>query len=235
MIMKPTKGRFYLTSWLIDLGMKSFQGFLAIWVIAIIVLVVASFSNKIKAAELIPPNAIKHRADLTRTAHSVWGLDAPIPVFAAQIHQESSWNPEAVSKVGAQGMAQFMPATAKWICELNRTPANQCMPQNPVWAMRALIQYDQWLYARVWGLNDYDRTWAMLRAYNGGLGWWQREALLAPARKLATRAEIDALCGQHKRHPLHCKENLNYPRRILNIYQPRYFGWGAKVVMGGSV
>lgn len=233
--MKPVKGRFYITGWSIDLFVKSFQGFLATWLIAIIALVVAAFSSNIHAAEPIPPNAIKHRADLTRIAHSAWGLDAPIPVFAAQIHQESSWNPQAVSKVGAQGMAQFMPATAKWMCEVSGTPANQCLPQNPIWAMRALVQYDYWLYARVWGLNDYDRAWAMLRAYNGGLGWWQREALMTTSRRLATREEIDAMCGKDKRSQIHCRENLSYPRRILNVYQPRYFGWGAKIVMGGSV
>lgn len=233
--MKHLKGRFYLTGWFIDLFVKSFQGFLAIWLIAIIVLVVAAFSSNIHAAEPIPPNAIKHRADLTRIAHAVWGLDAPIPVFAAQIHQESGWRPDAVSHVGAQGLSQFMPATATWLCQLTGTPKDQCQPTNPQWAMRALVQYDQWLYARVWGLNDYDRMWATLRAYNGGLGWWQREALLVPARRLATRAEIDAMCGKHQRAQLHCRENLNYPRRILNVYQPRYFGWGAKMVMGGSV
>lgn len=233
--MKTIKGRVYITNFAVDLFIKALQSFFGIWVLAIVVLVIAAFSSNIHAAEQIPRNAHNYRAELTRTAHAVWGLDAPIPVFAAQIHQESAWQTDAVSKVGAQGMAQFMPATAKWLCELNRTPQAQCLPQNPVWAMRALVQYDQWLYARVWGLNDYDRVWAMLRAYNGGLGWWQREALLAPNRKLATREEIDALCGKHKRAQLHCRENLNYPKRILNVYQPRYFGWGAKIVMGGSV
>lgn len=209
--------------------------FFTVWVLAIIVLVVLAFCQHIQAAENIPRNALKHRAELTRIAHAEWGLNAPVPVFAAQIHQESGWRENAVSRVGAQGMAQFMPATATWLCELNNTPKEQCLPTNPQWAMRALMQYDQWLYARVWGLNDFDRMWATLRAYNGGLGWWQREALLVPARRLATRAEIDAMCGKHKRAQLHCRENLNYPRRILNVYQPRYYGWGAKMVIGGSV
>lgn len=147
--------------------------FMLSYMLAIVLGVIVSFSPNVKAADYIPPNAVKHRLELTRIAHAEWGLNAPTPVFAAQIHQESTWNPSAVSAVGAQGMAQFMPATAKWLCESSRTPANQCLPQNSAWAMRALVQYDKWLYARVWGLNDYDRMWATLRAYNGGLGWWQ--------------------------------------------------------------
>jgi soluble lytic murein transglycosylase-like protein len=35
----------------------------------------------------------------------------PVRVFAAQLAQESGWNPTAVSRVGAQGIAQFMPDT----------------------------------------------------------------------------------------------------------------------------
>lgn len=218
------------------LGLCLFQKFMVFYVLLILFAVVLAFSSNIaQAGQQIPRNAIKHRTELTRIAHAEWGLNAPIPVFAAQIHQESGWRENAVSRVGAQGMAQFMPATATWLCELNNTPKAQCLPQNPQWAMRALVQYDKWLHARVWGLNDYDRMWATLRAYNGGLGWWQREALLVPARRLATRAEIDAMCGKHRRAKLHCVENLDYPRRIMNIHQPRYFGWGAKMVMGGSV
>ena len=35
----------------------------------------------------------------------------PVDVFAAQLHAESSWDPQAQSPAGAQGIAQFMPAT----------------------------------------------------------------------------------------------------------------------------
>lgn len=35
----------------------------------------------------------------------------PLDVFAAQLHAESGWDPTATSSAGAQGIAQFMPAT----------------------------------------------------------------------------------------------------------------------------
>lgn len=35
----------------------------------------------------------------------------PIEIFAAQLHAESGWDPEALSPAGAQGLAQFMPPT----------------------------------------------------------------------------------------------------------------------------
>ncbi len=37
--------------------------------------------------------------------------EMPAPVIAAQVQTESAWNPRAVSPVGAQGIAQFMPGT----------------------------------------------------------------------------------------------------------------------------
>lgn len=172
----------------------------------------------------VPQAAAHYRADLVRTARVVWGLDAPVATFAAQIHQESGWRPGAVSHVGAAGLAQFMPGTSKWIANIDPAlKANQ--PFNPAWAMRALVTYDQYLYVRAPATySPRDRMWVALRAYNGGLGHWQAEA-----RNAATpdRLAVDAACGTARRAQLHCAENLGYPRRILHELQPRYAAWGA--------
>lgn len=177
----------------------------------------------------IPPNAQRYRAELTRAAHSQWGLDAPIPVFAAQIHQESGWNPQAVSHVGAKGMAQFMPATARWWCDINKMTAEECQPTNPTWAIRALIGYDKHLFDRTPPrLSDFDRLWVALRAYNGGLGHWFAEAK-ATGLPAPTRKQVDAACGMARRHISHCPENLGYPARILGMLQQRYATWGATI------
>lgn len=175
----------------------------------------------------VPREALRYQRDLTRTAHATWGLDAPVAAFAAQIHQESGWNPQAVSHVGAKGMAQFMPATARWWCDLNHLSATDCQPTNPVWAMRGLVGYDRWLFERVRGTSEFDRLWAALRAYNGGLGHWQKEA--ATVRPALDRQTVDAACGKARRHISHCTENLGYPQRILIVLQPRYLRWGRGV------
>ena len=184
------------------------------------------FFSTTAQAQTIPAQAQRYRLELVRAAHSQWGLDAPVSVLAAQIHQESSWRADAISHVGARGLAQFMPQTAQWWCQLHRMAAQQCQPHNPAWAMRALVGYDKYLYDRAPARYVHaDRLWVMLRGYNGGLGHWQAEAastgLAAP-----TRMEVDGACGQARRHRSHCAENLGYPRRILVVLQPRYRAWG---------
>lgn len=169
----------------------------------------------------------RYRADLTRLARQTWGLDAPVPVFAAQLKQESGCNPLAVSRVGAQGMAQFMPATAKWWCEINQIPASACAPTSPSWAIRAMVGYDQWLWNRVSAVDACNRMAMTLSAYNGGIGWVYRDQ--------AAAAALQAVKGRWWGHverynagrsAASFAENRGYPRRILLTLQPQYYAWG---------
>lgn len=183
-------------------------------------------------AEEPPRAALKYRGDLVRSAREAWGLNAPVAALAAQVQQESGWNPAAVSPVGARGMTQFMPQTATWWCQLNRMTPEACQPTSPVWQLRALAGYDRWLFERVRGPSEFDRLWAALRGYNGGLGHWQKEAAIAGGGTMLPeldRASIDAACGKARRHVSFCPENLGYPRRILIGLQPRYAAWGREV------
>lgn len=193
-------------------------------VILFLAFLVALFGPLVAVAQ-VPHESARYRGDLTRNARMVWGLDAPVATFAAQIHQESGWNPAAVSRVGARGMAQFMPATATWWCRAHNLA--DCAPENPAWAMRALVGYDRWLFDRVQGRGECDRMWGALRSYNGGLGHWRNEARLA-ADPLE-RGAVDSACGRASRSIKHCAENLGYPRRIVDVLQPRYSGWGRGV------
>lgn len=200
------------------------------------VIIIAPVSP-VAAERPLPEGARRWRADLVRAAHATWGLDAPIPVFAAQIHQESEWRADAVSPVGAVGMAQFMPGTSSWWCRINRLSREQCQPRNPVWSLRALVGYDRWLWdqlGRTPGADRMDpasRMWATLRAYNGGLGHWQAEARAAGS---FDRLAVDAACGRARRHRSHCAESLGYPRRIMVDLQPRYATWGPVLDMRQS-
>lgn len=191
-----------------------------------VALVSATLGYCSSAQAQVPAAAQQHRALLVRTANATWGLGAPVAVFAAQVHQESAWKPEAVSNVGARGLAQFMPSTASWWCELNKLAPADCQPHNTAWALRALVGYDKYLYDRTpTRYSNYDRMWVALRGYNGGLGHWQKEAAVSGAAQ-PTRQQVDQACGKARRAAVHCRENLGYPQRILVDLQPRYLSWG---------
>jgi len=184
---------------------------------------------------VVPAQAARYRAQIIREARAQWGLDAPVAVFAAQIHQESRWREDARSPVGALGIAQFMPGTAAWMAKLYPAQLGDAAPLDPGWAIRALVYYNKWNYERLprFKAEGWNRMAAALSAYNGGLGWIQREARLARA---------DATCGAHCATVMawwDCVERFNarsqaawdesrgYPRRILLLHLPAYkaAGW----------
>jgi soluble lytic murein transglycosylase-like protein len=208
---------------------------IALWLTGLLLAVLGAtgmlgWMNPVQAQVIaqVPAAAAPYRTTLVRAAHSQWGLDAPIATFAAQVHQESAWKPNAVSRVGAAGLAQFMPATSRWWCTASGTALAECQPQNPTWALRSLVGYDRYLFERTpERFNTYDRFWVTLRGYNGGLGHWQAEAK-ATGTPEPSREQVDAACGKARRSSVHCPENLGYPKRIMML-QAIYAAWGAGV------
>ena len=181
-----------------------------------------------QATQVIPKAALQYRSELTRNARVVWGLNAPVASFAAQVHQESAWRPGAVSKVGAAGLAQFMPATSTWISGLYPELATN-EPFNPSWALRALVNYDAWLHARVKASNPCNRMAFTLSAYNGGLGWVNRDKTLASGKGLDPLVWFDSVERVNAgRSAANWRENRGYPKRILQTLEPAYVaaGWG---------
>lgn len=187
------------------------------------------FANLAHAAEVTVPRAAQqYRATLIRAAHATWGLDAPVSVFAAQVHTESWWRNDTVSHVGAQGLAQFMPSTAKWLPSV-APETGKPEPFNPGWSLRALCTYDKWLWERNDGASAYERMAFTLSAYNGGQGWVNRDK--SKARKLnmdASRWFGAVEKVNAGRSAAAWKENRNYPRLILQERQYAYIkaGWG---------
>lgn len=179
----------------------------------------------------IPRAALQYRNQLVREARAVWGLDAPVAVFAAQIHTESWWRNNTVSHVGAQGLAQFMPATAKWLPTV-APETGRPAPFNPAWSLRACVTYDRWLWERVPGHDDRERMAFTLSAYNGGLGWVDRDRKKARGLGLDDRVWFGSVENVNAgRGKAAFRENRNYPRLILNERQYAYIkaGWGPGV------
>lgn len=187
------------------------------------------------AAEVtIPRAAQQHRTTLTRAAHATWGMNAQVSVFAAQVHTESWWRNNTVSHVGAQGLAQFMPSTARWLPSV-APETGKPEPFNPGWSLRALCTYDKWLWERNSGANDYERMAFTLSAYNGGQGWVNRDKKLARQRGLDAARWFGVVATVNAgRSAAAWKENRNYPRLILEERQHAYIraGWGPGIEGG---
>lgn len=185
----------------------------------------------------IPAQANIYRAQLTREARAAWGLEAPVALFAAQIHQESGWREDARSPVGALGLAQFMPGTAAWIAQLYPADLGDAAPLDARWALRALVTYDLWLWDRLPEFHDegLHRWGATLSAYNGGLGNVRKDRQLAALRVgpscdpavsswfCFTLSEAEVCVEHHSnRSAAAFRENRAYPRRILFLLWPHY-------------
>src|SRR5690348_7763395 len=134
-------------------------------------------------AEQVPHAAARYRSELIRNSRMVWGMDAPVAAEAAQVQQESGWNPAAHSSV-ASGLAEFTPATATWISGAYPR-VGPAQPYNPSWALRALTTYDYDLWeqtqppaARYLPATACDHMAFALSAYNGGIGWVYRDQAL---------------------------------------------------------
>jgi cell wall-associated NlpC family hydrolase len=80
------------------------------------------------------------------------------PLIAAQLDQESGWNPDAVSPAGAIGIAQFMPDTARGL-GIN--------PSDPIASILGMGKYDCQMHTQV-ALVPGDAVRNMLAAYNAG-------------------------------------------------------------------
>lgn len=99
----------------------------------------------------IPPQY----ASLVAEAAKATGI--PIQIVAAQINQESGWNPGSVGQYGEKGLFQFLPST--WATVGSGDPTN---PEDEV---KAYIQYMNYLMKLEGG-----SVIKALAAYNGGPG-----------------------------------------------------------------
>ncbi len=159
---------------------------------------------------IVKKYAQKHRFD--------WRL------LVAQMYQESRFNPKAKSWVGAQGLMQVMPRTAKEMGIGNL--------QQPESGIKAGVKYLNWVRQRFEPeLSVKNRMWFTLAAYNAGQGhvkdarrlakqqglnpnvWFdhvEKAMLLLSKRKYSRKARYGYVRGT---------EPVNYVREIRTRYR----------------
>ena len=190
---------------------------------AFFALLVASCTyGTVAHAQPIPREAARYQLTLKREAQFAWGLQAPVATFAAQVHQESRWQLDARSPVGAVGLAQFMPTTSNWIGGLY-PGLNERSPTNPTWSLRALVTYDKWLADHIQADDECQDMAFALSAYNGGLGWVYKRQKLSQQPGLCLGSTCTINPGIT---PASQRENQHYPEVILLKYEPLYLIWG---------
>ena len=117
--------------------------------------------HKQERLDLNPDGTISPYDKLVKTYAEQYGFDWRLIV--SQMYQESRFNPKAKSWVGAKGLMQVMPGTAK---ELKLTHL-----EDPETGIHAGIKYMEWVRNRFeQELDVQDRMWFALAGYNAGAG-----------------------------------------------------------------
>ena len=147
----------------------------------------------------------EYEADVVR-AGSICPIVTP-SIIAAQIEQESNWNPEAGSSAGAQGIAQFMPGT--WATHGldgdGDGKADIWNPHDAIWSQGHYMcdLATQVETAKTSGSLTGDTLQLTLAAYNAGLGNVLRYGGIPPFT-----------------------ETRNYVTRIIGLAQSKYTSSG---------
>lgn len=172
-----------------------------------------------------PAPEFKFRGDTERWGQFYLPEVAPA-VFARQMYQESRFKEDAKSVVGASGIFQIMPATAGDLKRTCNLPYLDVL--NPRMAIQAGICYDSQLWKFVGPMKTQpDRLDLMLRCYNGGCGYIQKERKQVVAQKLdkCVASNYRSFCRMF-RSLASCNENLDYPDRILVKHKNLFLNWG---------
>ncbi len=143
-----------------------------------------------------------------KVAASKWLPGVPWQLLKAQYYQESKLNPDAVSPVGAAGIAQFMPATWREVAgelQLGAVDRRLAAPAIEAGAYYMMKQRRFWRALADWGRHDH-----AMASYNAGAGNIRKAWTLCrqPAEWAGT-APCLPLVTKH-----HAKETTTYVARI---------------------
>lgn len=179
----------------------------------------------------VPEVDARVRLLVEQAAADEWGVDASPARLAAQLHQESSWNPNARSAVGAEGLAQIMPATGKWLAS-QFPQVGAYDPWDAAWSARAAAVYDHWLVQRNAGAGTCS-SWAFaFSAYNGGEALLHKEQAIATSHGKDGKRWFGNTADYSARSVASWQQNRDYVRRILIVLEPAYIhaGWSGTAV-----
>jgi len=139
-----------------------------------------------------------------------------VALLRAVIRTESNFNPYAVSPVGAQGLAQFMPET--WAEVATRLGIPEASPYEVVPAITGAAFYLSDLYSK-WTepRTDRDRWSLALASYNAGLG----NTLKAQERCGGCTAFADIAPHLSAITGSNAQETLTYVNRVWSHYDGR--------------
>lgn len=151
-----------------------------------------------------------------------FGLNAPCGLFLAQIEQESGFNPDAISPVGATGLTQFMPGTKIYINNKYKIPEVGWK-----WGVIAQKIYMKEIYRgfelKNKILSRCDLYLVALAGYNGGPGHTEKEITRSDKKYWFNGIEKVKLSNRSEENH---KENRNYVRLIYKK-QKKYIQYGS--------
>lgn len=127
-------------------------------------------------AGLSPSGEARRRLYFRDMTDAACAAGVPVHLFDSLIVQESRYNPRALSRAGAIGMAQLMPGTAR---DLNVTDAWD-VRQNLAGGARYLRQQ----------LDEFGEWHLALSAYNAGPGQVRRYRAVPPFRETTTYVRL---------------------------------------------
>lgn len=139
-----------------------------------------------------------------------WGINFPYHYAVGQLKQESVCRADATAFDGGQGLAQFMPATEKYVESLMKENLNLYNTHD---AIRAQAFYMKLLHKQNW----VGRLWLTYMFYNSGVGTVKKEFQRAEIAdwdlmRMECRRKILTLKNGQKLDL--CDVGYDYPKKV---------------------
>lgn len=184
-------------------------------------------SSTCYAAVTAPVKVTRWGTTVKREAQAVYGLNAPTPMFLAQITQESGGDDKSTAYDGGMGLGQFMKGTVTQVTHQfpELLPAN---PYDATWSIRAMVRLDKYNFSKVKQKNECEGFGAALKGYNAGLGYVMQSQ--TKSTDPTTWFTVTEYITNHQ-SAKNFEYSRVYPRIILLTHQKMYMTWGHAVCL----